>query len=323
MRVPFRKFIDEHPNEILVLDGGQGTELENRGVNINSPLWSTISFVNDKFWDENIENTERKCIREMFNDFKDAGANVFSTLTYQTSFSSVSENTDIKSLQEYHELLRKITGFCRRCISDDDYLLGCIGAYAASIGAEYDGNYGLFAGKIDYLKYFKPQLDEFNNDMNIDIIGFETIPNKHELEAILSWDEDIINRPFFIALSLSDKNGLRDGTSFEEMGRLFAKYKGRNKNLVYVGGNCISYAYSIDNIRKLHDIVPHLNLIAYPNSGEIYDQKSKQWSSTSAIKISWEEVVNEYADAGVKIIGGCCRTTPDDIKQIKKAVDAL
>lgn len=98
-RIPIKELIVEHPGKVLILDGGQGTELENRGININSPVWSAAPFTSESFWEPSSQ--ERKVVEEMYRDFMIAGANILMTITYQANFQSISENTSIKTLAAY------------------------------------------------------------------------------------------------------------------------------------------------------------------------------------------------------------------------------
>lgn len=41
MREPFLEYFESHPVNVWVMDAGQGTELEKRGVDISGALWST------------------------------------------------------------------------------------------------------------------------------------------------------------------------------------------------------------------------------------------------------------------------------------------
>ena len=54
-------------------------------------------------------------------------------------------------------------------------------------------------------------------------------------------------------------------------------------------------------------------LIVYPNSGEEWVADENRWSGTA------REVQGATAwyDAGARVIGGCCRTTPDDIARMR------
>lgn len=319
-RQPISKFIKENPSKILVLDGGQGTELENRGINVANPVWSTIPFIDESFW-SNQSSKDRTIVKEMFQDFLNAGAEILMTTTYQTSFKSVSENTRIKTLQEYNALLNRIVDFSRSCIGDEKYLIGCIGPWGAHVCAEFHGNYGEHPEDIDYFSYFKPQLDNFFSNDNLDLIAFETIPNVHEFKAILSWDETILSKPFYIGLSVHENGVLRDGTTMKELADIIKGLGDKiNPNFTFLGINCVSFQHSPAILEAIHKELPDIPLLAYPNSGEVYDTVKKIWLPAAHPTFTWDYVVKRYIDAGARIIGGCCRTTPKDIQEISTAV---
>lgn len=228
-RLPLKQFLADNPKKVLVLDGGQGTELENRGIKVANPVWSTIPFISESFWSDE-SSANRKIVKEMFNDFLNAGAEILMTTTYQTSYKSVSENTPIRTLSEYNNLLNRIVDFSRNCIGEDKYLIGCIGPWGAHICREFTGDYGAEPENIDFYQYFKPQLENFNKNDKLDLIGFETIPNIHELKAILSWDESILSRPFYIGLSVHEHGVLRDGTTMEEIAQVIKDLGDQNKS---------------------------------------------------------------------------------------------
>jgi homocysteine S-methyltransferase len=59
-------------------------------------------------------------------------------------------------------------------------------------------------------------------------------------------------------------------------------------------------------------------LLAYPNSGERYDAGAKRWLGAAAASIA-EQACHWHAE-GARLIGGCCRTTPDDIRALRRAL---
>lgn len=323
MRIPIKQYMKENPDVVLVMDGGQGTELENRGIDVANPVWSTVPFINESFWCDN-SSRDRVIVKQMFEDFIEAGSDILMTITYQTSFKSVSENTPLKSLEEYNGLLDRIVSFSRGCVGEDKYLIGCIGAWGAHVCSEFTGDYGPHPEEIDYLEYFKPQLENFVHSSDIDIIGFETIPNIHEVRAILSWDESVLSKPFYIGLSVHEYGVLRDGTSLQQVADLIHGLRDEGKlnpNLLSIGINCCAFNQSPMILESLHNSCPELPLVVYPNSGEIYDTVKKVWLKNENQTSTWDDVVKSYIENGARIVGGCCRTTVSDIKEVRAAVD--
>jgi homocysteine S-methyltransferase len=62
-------------------------------------------------------------------------------------------------------------------------------------------------------------------------------------------------------------------------------------------------------------------LVAYPNSGESYDAASKNWRrDAGAAATPFGDWASLWHDAGARLIGGCCRTGPDDIREVARCV---
>lgn len=319
VRVPIKRFLDDS-KRVLVLDGGQGTEMENRGIKVANPVWSSIPFMNESFWSEK-SSDERKIVEKMYNDFMSSGSNVLMTITYQASFTAVTENSKFKTLAEYNFLLDRIVNFTRKMIGGERYLVGSVGPWAAYNASEYTGDYGPHAKSIDYYGYHKPQLDNFNNSQEIDMIGFETVPNFHELKAILSWDKGKISKPFYVSLTTHDGGSLRDGTPIEVIAEHIKNLGDKiNSNFLLLGINCVSFNVSDDILKLLHNALPDMPLLVYPNSGEIYDSEEKIWLTNKSKSKSWGSVVESCIGDGARVIGGCCRTTPQDIADVAAAV---
>lgn len=312
--------MEHNKTKILVMDGGQGTEIENRGIDISNPVWSTTPFLNSSFW-SNQASREREIVKSIFQDFINAGSEILRTPTYQGSYTAISKNTSVKTLQEYNELLDRIVSFTRETIGDDKYLIGCIGTWGAHICAEYTGNFGLDAKSIDYYGYMQPQLENFNNNKEIDIIGIVTVPNIDELKNIISWDETKIRKPYYVSLSIDEKGLLRDGSTMTDIANVFKNQK-MNPNFMYLGINCVNFNESIKILKSIHDVLPQLELIAYPNSGETFDLDKRIWLPNEDTTFSWADAVDSFIESGARVIGGCCRTTPMHINQISLAVES-
>jgi len=60
-------------------------------------------------------------------------------------------------------------------------------------------------------------------------------------------------------------------------------------------------------------------ILVYPNSGETYDAVKNDWNDDPVFHSFGEEAREWYA-AGARLIGGCCRTTPEDIRVISSWV---
>lgn len=61
-------------------------------------------------------------------------------------------------------------------------------------------------------------------------------------------------------------------------------------------------------------------LVVYSNHGEIYDNDQGKWTGKGLNVASF---VPEWLALGARIIGGCCRVYPDDIREIRKCIDNI
>jgi homocysteine S-methyltransferase len=56
-------------------------------------------------------------------------------------------------------------------------------------------------------------------------------------------------------------------------------------------------------------------ILVYPNSGETYNAATDDWDGQPAVE-SFGAQARLWYEAGARLIGGCCRTTPEDIRTI-------
>lgn len=58
-------------------------------------------------------------------------------------------------------------------------------------------------------------------------------------------------------------------------------------------------------------------IMAYPNSGEIYDGKTKTWHWSKGLEGKcFADYGEKLAEKGASVIGGCCRVGPCAIKEL-------
>ena len=65
-------------------------------------------------------------------------------------------------------------------------------------------------------------------------------------------------------------------------------------------------------------------LLAYPNSGEVFDCNTYKWKAdTSPGAVNFEDLAVDWVKKGVSVIGGCCRVEPDPIKAVKNKLSPV
>ncbi len=61
-------------------------------------------------------------------------------------------------------------------------------------------------------------------------------------------------------------------------------------------------------------------IIVYPNNGDIYNPTTKTWTPNPDAA-TFAELTSKWLAAGATIIGGCCRTTPENIEQVAEIIN--
>ena len=109
---------------------------------------------------------------------------------------------------------------------------------------------------------------------------------------------------------------LSSGEAFSEAVRA----ADRIPQVVAIGVNCTRPEFVPALVRTMKR-ASSKPIIAYPNSGERYDAQSKTWQERDAAP-SFANLAKDWIEAGAVIVGGCCRTTPEDIARLSKWQDA-
>ncbi|MCU0644164.1 MAG: homocysteine S-methyltransferase family protein [bacterium] len=88
-----------------------------------------------------------------------------------------------------------------------------------------------------------------------------------------------------------------------------------------IGTNCGNgFERMIDIVKEIREVAPEKPILVHANAGlpknvnglDIFPETPEQMAA----------LVSELINAGANIIGGCCGTTPDHIRAIRKAVDS-
>jgi homocysteine S-methyltransferase len=66
--------------------------------------------------------------------------------------------------------------------------------------------------------------------------------------------------------------------------------------------------------------VTDLPIIAYPNSGEVYDADLHRWVGEPA-GAEWLTQATEWFARGARVLGGCCRVGPLTIRRLRAQLE--
>lgn len=312
LRNPIADLLAEKP--ALILDGALATELESRGLDLSSALWSAKA----------LEQTP-DMIYQVHLDYFRAGADVAITASYQATPLGLKKHLYL-SLDDAQHLIRRSVELAQR--ARDTALVeekqsqseksprkllvaGSVGPYGAYLadGSEYRGDYSLPDHEMK--EFHRPRIQALV-DAGVDVLACETMPAIEEIKGLISLlEEEYQSITAWISCTLRDSTHLSDGTPMAEVAKLI----NASSQIVALGINCIPEHDVTSSLGHLQTLTEK-PLVAYPNSGEQWNAEARSWSGQRAQGQEHAHLVQEWCSKGAKLIGGCCRTGPDDIELI-------
>lgn len=307
---PIDPFLKEQG--VLLLDGGLATEIEARGVSLDSDLWSA-----------KILQTNPQIIYEVHLDYLRAGADCITTATYQASVQGfVNAGFSAEEAKGFMQQAVSLASDARdeflRESTDEKRLrpliaasIGPYGAYLAN-GAEYTGDYGV---SNDLLLDFHAERWAILTQTDADLFACETIPSFQEAEVIKGLLSSTPKVSAWISFSCRDGKHISDGTPIKECAALFA----RHPQIVGIGINCTPPRYLVSLIAEVKADAPDTPVVIYPNSGEKYDGTLGGWLE-DADDLDCCQAAAAWHQQGAQLIGGCCRMGPKDIERMRQGL---
>jgi homocysteine S-methyltransferase len=294
---------------VVILDGALATELEHRGADLRDPLWSAKCLV------------ERPdMIRAVHRDYLDAGADVATTATYQATFEGFARRglapdaaarlmhgavaLAAQARDEFWAAPRDRAPRLRPLVA------ASIGPYGAMLadGSEYRGHYAQGDAALeDFHRHRLRVLAE----SAADVLACETIPCLREALILAKLLEEFPGMSAWISFSCQDGSRNCEGEDVATCAAALDPFT----QIAAVGVNCTRPEHVASLLRRMGGETGK-PLIAYPNSGERYDATAKHWHGAAPDR-PFAALSDEWFDAGARIIGGCCRTTPKDIAAIR------
>jgi len=176
-------------------------------------------------------------------------------------------------------------------------------------GSEYRGHYGLTDRQL--AEFHRPRLEVLARS-GADVLAFETLPCLQEALVLAMLLEEHPGMTAWLCFSCRDGVHNSEG---EEIGRCALALRDCSQ-IAAVGVNCTAPEHLPELLERMreHTAQP---LVAYPNSGERYDPEAKQWLG-QATHVSTVQA-GQWIAAGARLVGGCCRTTPEDIHALSQA----
>ncbi len=299
------------PALTYLVDGAMATELERRGADLSGPLWSA-----------RVLATNPTLIEAVHLDYYRAGADIAISASYQATPQGLAALGLDRAAAV--QLMQRSVGLARRARERylstpgeqpvDRRLLvaASIGPFGAQRhdGSEYHGRYGVNARQL--VEHHRRQVDALA-PAGADLLAFETIPSLGEGEAIVRAMEEFRELDFWLSFSCADDRHVRHGEDFARCAALASE----SPRLRAIGVNCTSPEHVLPLLQSARGSTARA-LLAYPNSGERWDATRRHWAPPPGPARRWLDDARAWQRAGARLIGGCCRTTPADIRSLRQ-----
>ena len=292
-----REFRERLERGVMVSDGAMGTMLYGRGV-----------FINRCFDELNL--SQPSLVREIHDEYVRAGAEILETNTYGASRPRLA---GFGLADKLAEINRAGVRLAREAAAarEDVFVAGCIRPLGLRIEPLGPTSFA------EAREFFREQAAALAG-AGVDLLLLETFGSVSELREAIAGARAVMPAGMVLIaqMTIGDDGRLLDGTELEDFTR-FLDGSGAD----VIGLNCsVGPKAMFEAVERMAGLTKK-PISALPNAGHPTKVEGRN------IYLSSPEYLAQYARrmlwAGVRIVGGCCGTTPEHIRAIRSEARSL
>jgi methionine synthase I (cobalamin-dependent)/5,10-methylenetetrahydrofolate reductase len=290
-----KEFREQLSKRVLVADGAMGTMLYSKGV-----------FINRCFDELNLSAPEM--VKQIHQEYVKAGAEILETNTFGGNRARLSAFGLVQKLAAINRAGVKLA---REAARDNAFVAGAVGPLGVHIEPLGPTSFA------EARTIFREQIENLL-EAGVDLLILETFFHLGELrEALFAAREAAGDEMVIVAqVTIDDSGNLPGGAPTETFTRRLDEWPAD-----VIGCNCsVGPKGTLETIEKMMRY-SHKPMSAMPNAGLPMRVEGR------SIYLCSPEYMAQYARrllwAGVKIVGGCCGTTPEHIKLIRSEARSL
>ncbi|ABA87499.1 5-methyltetrahydrofolate--homocysteine S-methyltransferase and 5,10-methylenetetrahydrofolate reductase [Syntrophotalea carbinolica DSM 2380] len=277
---------------VIVGDGAMGTLLYHRGV----PLSTCFELLN-------LQHPET--VRQIHRDYLAAGAQLLETNTFAANrlrLAAIGQEDQVRSINSLGAQL------ARQAAGSEALVAGAIGPLGRTPGETAD-----LAGD-ERRELFREQMEGLAEG-GADLLLLETFASLEELELAVTVASRI-GLPIVAQMAFFEGGRTREGVTADEAARRLVA-----AGASLVGANCGSGPRDVLAVLRTMAAETDCPLSGFANSGfpEYVDGRYIYLATPEYFAARGREMV----EAGARLIGGCCGTTPEHIRALAAAVADL
>ncbi len=286
-------FLERIADSVLIADGGMGTLLHERGISFE------LSF--DALCLDN-----REMVLAVHRDYINAGVDLIET----NSFGANSIRLKNYGLEKKTRLINReavrIARQAREEMGRDIFVAGAIGPTGRGMvlidRPTYDEIYAAYCEQVEGLL-----------EGGIDLFVIETFTNLKEIKIAIDAVRSLSRLPISAQMTFSYDGVTNQGVPASHIAKELNKY-----DVDLIGANCSVGPQPLldvmsqfaENSNKPLSVMPNAGLPRYINGRYLYYASPDYFSSCGP----------EFVKYGVRLIGGCCGTTPEHIRKLADAI---
>lgn len=285
--VGLKEFIKDN---ILIFDGAMGTMLQKKGLK----LGENPELLNIK---------EPHIIEEIHKEYIESGANVITTNTFGANELKLKLcNLEVEeAVDAAVKIAKKAKGNSNTYIALD---IGPIGELLEPMGTlSFDRAYEIFKRQIVQ-----------GTKSGADVILIETMTDLYELKAAILAAKENSDLPVFCTMTFEENLRTFTGCSPEAMVLVL-----EGLGVDALGVNCSLGPKQLKTVVEEICSLAHIPVMVQPNAGLptlSLDNETKY----DVTKEEFADTLCSFVELGVRVIGGCCGTSPEYIKELSARV---
>ncbi|HTQ97325.1 MAG TPA: bifunctional homocysteine S-methyltransferase/methylenetetrahydrofolate reductase [Candidatus Acidoferrum sp.] len=288
-------FNERLKNSIFIADGAMG-----------SMLYESVGTL--RCFDE-LNTTEPEAVFRVHQSYIEAGAQIIETNTFGANRFKLAPLGLGDDVQRLNSRGVKIAREARESAAREVLIAGSIGPLGIGVQARHPEPQQILA-------VFHEQALALE-ERGVDLFILETFSYIEELLLAIDAIRSFSSLPVIAQLTFSE-----EGTIYGDLTPLLAASMLKDKNVQAIGANCTLGPQSLLPILQELVSVNVGNVCGMPNAGfpkregdrVVYPKSSPAY---------FAEYAREAADIGVRILGGCCGTTPAHIRAMAEVVKSL
>lgn len=281
--------IDELNRKILVFDGAMGTMLQSAGLKTGG-------------LPEVYNITHPEVVENIYRQYIESGADVITANTFQANRLKLKDSGyTVEEIIKSGIEIAKSSGAKYTALD-----IGPLGQLMEPMGTmTFDEAYELYKEQVVCAEKY-----------GADVILFETMSDLLEVKAAVLAAKENTSLPIFVTMTFQE-----DGRTFVGCDPISCAVTLSGIGVDALGVNCSLGPNEL--IKTVEELIKYskVPVMVQPNAGlpriedekTVYDITAKEYT----------EAVKKMVDMGVRIVGGCCGTTPEFIKKLSDDVKGV